>query len=311
MARDASDGNRALRKLHNTPEIFVQVMSLLGPEDLLLRIPRVCKAWKAIVESSRLTRTALYFEPDFQCTSHDNPMLGKVFPLFYQCYSGRGHELVEMLPWIYYDDDLQELDAFTTECSDLVSRSKEIAKRHKQAVESSWTQSLAVWRKTTNCEMRDAILTKEASWRRMVTHQPPVMHLEIVSDLSKRSPDCIEHECRQPGSIQYKPNGLRMGEMWDMLLREYVQGPGSLRTKVAHENFKTVHSRECANYYRNYHTRISELRTFGRPCEVETKVGTYLLVFFKRIGRMQAGELQKKQNQQRLFELGIMEAQEL
>ena len=60
--------NAALSRLLNVAELLEQILLWLPIEDLLLRVPRVCKVFKASVNNSISVRKQLFLEPDFAAT---------------------------------------------------------------------------------------------------------------------------------------------------------------------------------------------------------------------------------------------------
>ena len=164
-----------------------------------------------------------------------------------------------------------------------------------------------------NMVHRDVWTRKDASWRRMLTHQPPVTSLEFmpcschhltwgqVSGIK-----CLGDGCRLQGNVISWPKGLQLGELLLTSVRLYISCKNFAGLEFANEHDRhcPMHGFPCPGlFYRRFDARTEFAEPFDRPQNVVVHTrGSFLLIAMKchfssnklpTSGRMRMGDLAK------------------
>ena len=239
-------------------ELLEVILMDLSQRDILLN-QRVCKRWHRIITGSTCLQRLLFLMPDEEASLQSNPILEKNFPTFFPLAQSDIQTLVDIFPWLYYDHDNRN-DFFkdTNVDRDPVASSGTIERK----------------RAMVNIKKRDAFLRKEASWRRMITHQPPVNVLKTYHNNSGENecPLCIAEKPLITGSNRRRnvqicpstsiwtghtdlpafdtacfiwaanhPNGLTMDELFALALRPYVEDWKAIMVSLIHSRKEIGH----------------------------------------------------------------------
>ena len=213
-----------LAKVFGMPELFEPVLLLLQPSDLL-SAQRVSRHWRAFITASAALQKALFLKPDYRSSPCPNPYLRDKFPTFYDVPDLPDTIFVDRLPWLRWRDNSLSLSY----------------------------ENLARWQAKSTPTIvdfgeRDRLLRKGASWRNMLTHQPPVTLLEVRRWRYHEPGPCISHGCRedpdesQRGTLMRFPEGLHAGELFDMLVQYYATDMEAWSVELRTEHSNGRHS---------------------------------------------------------------------
>jgi hypothetical protein len=179
-----------------SPELFEQILLALPMRSLLITAPLVCKRWRDTIASSPAIQQALFFRPIASKTwtaeaAGDyivNPLLEKLFPPFFR--NGWSFETAR-------GEDRHDKSDFA-----------EVTGWHEMALS----------------EDRDAFLRSGATWRRMLTQQPPApaMGLFGAHQTADRHPIWDWH--RRWHRPKPSEAGLRMGTLYDTIWQDLELG---------------------------------------------------------------------------------------
>ena len=193
-------------------DIVERVLLQLAPRDIL-RASQVCKTWKLTVDSSPSLQRALFFTADFaQPNLKLNPLIRAVFPVF-----NRGCHLSGPMGDI--EDRRKGWNVFPF----------------------PWQGRRMMQRKL---EKRESIFYPEASWRRMLIFQPPVVEVDLIrwfdsnDRVGERGQRCFQ-------DVDARMTGLRMGPTYDLILSQYrAKGYPYQFTVFTHHRAHSAHGTE-------------------------------------------------------------------
>ncbi|KAK4500209.1 hypothetical protein PRZ48_008395 [Zasmidium cellare] len=176
-AASSASQSTAAHRTFTVPEVLEMIFLPLSIPDLLSKIPRVCKHWKARVDSSVKLQRALFFKPstDVMIKQQEEGMPGLCFELI------QGSDKMWTYPII--------ANPFLFEISNdyLVS--------HADA-----------------SRMPKGIDRPEASWRRMLVTQPPMDNVHVHSQWCGCENLDLDLDCRTKAPAQGK-EGVKMGQV--------------------------------------------------------------------------------------------------
>lgn len=174
----------------NEIDVVSYILEHLDATDLL-KYQRISHTWQTLIQSDPQVQKRLYFAPDRTAADDTviHPLLEKVF-----------HFL-------------------TTKPSEAYGYDANFAPR--------WIP----WSETPEqpSRERDAITRAEASWRRMFTHQPPIIKFEVECLMNCQGDDILS-----TGSVEFSgtpaDEGLRMGELYDNAVAVFERDEWSILT---------------------------------------------------------------------------------
>lgn len=144
------DWDSTVNRVLGTTELLALILSApnLDMQTLLVSCSRVSRRWKAVIDQSPNIQKKLFLLPDWESWPERNPILWKHFPFAFPTFErvGRGELTTKTL------------------CYDM----------HQEIPGSSRHQNAAVIFKTMD-ENKEALGCENASWRRMLLHQPPYL----------------------------------------------------------------------------------------------------------------------------------------
>ncbi|GJN70496.1 hypothetical protein VFPFJ_09022 [Purpureocillium lilacinum] len=192
----------AAQAVLSTAELLEAILVGVDIRTLLVSVPRVSRRWHAVVASSLPLQRALFFHPESEDDSagdrdripakRQNPLLRVLFPAWFECVPSFRPSVAE------------PLHRFPATVTMGYKRFQELplydASLHMKSPGGH----------------DNPFLRPEASWRRMLTSQPPC---RIVVASASRAPGAsLSKTLGQPRLLRY-PEGLRMGTLYDMTLR--------------------------------------------------------------------------------------------
>ena len=210
----------AMDAVLSTGELLEAILLQLDMRTLLVCAPLVCQHWRSSISDSPALQSALFFSPAPRHGADtggrippktQNPLLKDLFPAWFEntrAFTPRprpGVNPVHIFPataMMGYKR-FQELPLYRTSLRlDL--------DRDPRSVDAS----------------RDGnpFLRRGASWRRMLTSQPPCRD---VAFSDKRGPGASMARSPKPPQFRRCERGLRMGELYDMVLRHAIEHPVS------------------------------------------------------------------------------------
>jgi hypothetical protein len=173
-------------------ELKEAVFVKLPSHDLLVQLPRVCRAWKTFIETSTALQQKLFFQAEpRRATPIFNPMLEELHPHLFWDFAGYGFE---HNPFVLHENGIDP-DDFV-----------EVPR--------------APWIGTNR---QHAVLRPNASWRRMFPTQPPT---KLDGILIHEYWDCPGIARKIPGKLNPKyedgtqGDGIRMGPLYDIAIHE-------------------------------------------------------------------------------------------
>ncbi|KAJ6443027.1 Histone-lysine N-methyltransferase EZH2 [Purpureocillium lavendulum] len=186
----------------STAELLEAILLDVDMRTLLVSAPRVCRRWHAVVASSPALQRALFLHPEDGDGSQDgdrscipekrqNPLLKDLFPAWFECTPS------------FRPDVAEPLHRFPATVTMGYKRFQELP---------LYDASLNVRASGGD----NPFLRPRASWRRMLTSQPPCR--VVVASASRAPGASLSKTLGQPRLLRY-PDGLRMGALYDMTLR--------------------------------------------------------------------------------------------
>lgn len=174
------------------PELLEVILEMVDVTTLLTSAQRVCKKWHAVIQTSNMQRL-LYLEPcgvlkapqgsrEGDLLVEQNPLLKTLFPYLFQIMDVTRRELPTCTGYL----------TLTLGGCVLADR-RDDYKRHY------------------------AFVRHDASWRRMQVTRPPLRHVGWTNGAwFTGDPPVEEHDLYR--TLDF-PDGLRMGQLWDILFR--------------------------------------------------------------------------------------------
>lgn len=150
MGLPTVDAASTVDRVLSTTELLELILGApnMDMQTLLVSCSRVSRRWKAVIDRSPNIQKKLFLLPDWECWSERNPILWKHFPFAFPTFErvARGELTTKTL---YYD-------------------------MHRDGPNSSYRHNAAIIFKTMG-ERKEALGRENASWRRMLLHQPPYL----------------------------------------------------------------------------------------------------------------------------------------
>ncbi|KAF2166465.1 hypothetical protein M409DRAFT_23104 [Zasmidium cellare ATCC 36951] len=179
MAESTQDQSSAAHRTFQVPELLEMIFLKASITDLLTKMPRVCKHWKATIEGSIKLQRALFFKPSADVLLHqdeeslENMSLGEVYI--------QGTEDTWNYPVIANPFLFQLTNDYLI----------------------SWSDA---------SHMPKGVERPEASWRRMLVTQPPMAQLDVHSQWCGCQNFALDLECWTKTSIQGK-EAAKLGQV--------------------------------------------------------------------------------------------------
>ncbi|KAI0390983.1 hypothetical protein F5Y17DRAFT_471181 [Xylariaceae sp. FL0594] len=180
-----------------TTELLENILEQLDIRTLLTSAQRVSRRWQGVIKQSPRLQEALFFRPaptpppatpDSSDASPSvnitvNPLLAEVFPL---CFP---------------NEEVEEEGADAQEQCRL--------REQKQRAKTLWKSSFDSSPLARDERLRKAWMYPDASWRRMLVRQPPVVELGVWEHWHAMGGDSHKF------SVEEFPEGLRMDHLYD------------------------------------------------------------------------------------------------
>lgn len=207
IARDAS---------LSTPELLIAIFQYTDQRTLLVSALRVSRHWHALITTTPSLQRHLFFRPDRHATripghitaKTQNPLLKDIFAAWFEntnSFTPRPAPGVNP-KWAFPATAMMGYKRF---------HELPLFRMGGNSAESSprWTPYA---RRTQSMETMNPFLRPEASWRRMLTSQPAC---HLVWSNAKRGPGAsLRRDAGETKMTRYE-DGLRMGEVYDIILR--------------------------------------------------------------------------------------------
>ncbi|KAK2601649.1 hypothetical protein QQS21_004800 [Conoideocrella luteorostrata] len=209
--------NTPSESVFEAAELLEAILIYAGAHTVLISATRVCLRWNSLINASLPLQRALYFHPidntnhiteegESICHKVQNPFLKDIFPA-----------------WFREPIDLT-FDAYRSGGGHRRYRSNYLARRiivetcDKFGVTDLYKQSLA--------SDDNPYLRSSASWRRMLTSQPPCQTVVALSGT-------IAGDWNLP-YVAHQQDGLRMGDLYSITLRQFVHDLTGFKVIWAH-----------------------------------------------------------------------------
>lgn len=186
-----------------TEELLVAILAELDMRTLLVSALRVSHRWQSIINASLPLQRALFFHPERQTETTppgvssqktQNPLLKDIFPAWFE---NTGSFIPRPRPGV------NPMHQFPATAMMGYKRFQELP-LYSAGLESD----------------DNPFLRPSASWRRMLTSQPPCY---TVSVNAKRGPGASMRKSIGTGCLEKHEDGVRMGHMYDAVLRHSAQ----------------------------------------------------------------------------------------
>ncbi|UNI23601.1 hypothetical protein JDV02_009411 [Purpureocillium takamizusanense] len=196
----------AAQAVLSTPELLEAILVGVDMHTLLVSATRVCRLWHVVAASSLALQRSLFFHPENEDDSsgdrdripakRQNPLLRLLFPAWFECVSS------------FRPSPSEPLHRFPATVTMGYKRFQELP---------LYDASLHMTSPGGGGGGGDnPFLRPQASWRRMLTSQPPCR--VVVASASREPGASLSKTLGQPRLLRY-PEGLRMGTLYDMTLR--------------------------------------------------------------------------------------------
>lgn len=189
----------AVEAVSSTTELFEAILVEVDLRTLLTSASRVSRHWHSVISASVRLQRILYLLPENETRSArldagrekvQNPLLKDIFPAWFE-----------------------NISSFTPRPRPGVNPMHQFPATAMMGYKRF--QELPLYAESLESD-DNPFLRPEASWRRMLTSQPPCY---VISTNTKRGPGASMSKSDGRGNITRRDAGLRMGELYDVTLR--------------------------------------------------------------------------------------------
>lgn len=192
----------AMQSVLATEELLVAILAQVDMRTLLLSTQRVSRHWHSIISASLPVQRALYFQPEtiskavepgFIPHKTQNPLLKDVFPAWFENIDASMPRLPDGdEPWYHYP------------ATAMMSYTR--------------FEELPLYQASLKPD-DNPFLRPGASWRRMLTSQPPCLSVSTNTKGASGASGLSMLKGADVGEMAWHEKGLRMGALYDATLR--------------------------------------------------------------------------------------------
>lgn len=279
LSESANIGTGARDRVLDTTELLEQILLYLDMQTLLVSIMRVCRLWNKVITESPALRKALFLLPEGDCDASVgdaiiNPLLARHFPPFFTPVYDIGcpFPIQSLEPEEGCYDYLFEDMSYNG-----MSNFKSLPVYKRSIANDDFVEEYG---DTPNAKAREnnPYLRECASWRKMLTSQPPAKRLGFCMLSTggyntitrtemlyiKCSEDGGVNVCRSTNLTASKNPPLRMANLYAFVW---------LRMKIGSKNCGFRILRNVRSHTRDYVTQYASLPFYPRFDWFEDKIG--------------------------------------